>query len=78
MATGSSSTTSSASERPQVDEEKLSSDLEIPQNRNDIPFTKIRTAQDWDGPDDPENPMNWPVWKKVYHTTMVGFLCFTM
>ena len=26
------------------------------------------TAQDWNGPDDPENPHNWPLWQRVYHT----------
>jgi hypothetical protein len=36
------------------------------------------TAQDWNGPDDPENPMNWPAWKKVYTTTMVGLIAFVV
>ncbi len=26
------------------------------------------TAQDWTGPEDPENPMNWPLWDRIYHT----------
>jgi multidrug resistance protein len=25
-------------------------------------------VNDWDGPDDPENPWNWPFWKRCYHT----------
>ena len=25
-------------------------------------------ADDWDGPDDPDNAHNWPFWKKTYHT----------
>jgi hypothetical protein len=29
---------------------------------------KSVTAQDWNGPDDPENPQNWPLWQRVYHT----------
>ena len=33
-------------------------------------------AQDWTGPDDPENPMNWPLWKKVYHTIIPGLFAF--
>lgn len=39
------------------------------------PFTQerekdLRTPRldDWDGPDDPENPWNWPTWKRAYHT----------
>jgi multidrug resistance protein len=30
----------------------------------------VRTppVDDWDGPNDPENPWNWPTWKRCYHT----------
>jgi hypothetical protein len=72
------SISSSASEHLEVDDEKDIEGLETQQNHNAMPITKTRTAQDWDGPNDPEDPLNWPVWKKVYHTAMVGFLCFTM
>ena len=33
-------------------------------------LAKTVTAQDWTGPDDPENPQNWPLWRRVYHTTI--------
>ncbi|KAM0553244.1 hypothetical protein ACHAPJ_007533 [Fusarium lateritium] len=33
-------------------------------------------ALDWDGPDDPENPMNWPTWKKVIHTAIPAVYTF--
>lgn len=36
------------------------------------------TAQDWDGEDDPDNPLNWPVLKKIYHTSIPALQCFTM
>ena len=36
------------------------------------------TAQDWMGPDDPENPMNWALWKKVYHTTIPALMGFAI
>jgi len=42
------------------------------------PVQKTVTAQDWTGPDDPENPMNWPIWKKVYHVAIPALQCFTM
>lgn len=29
---------------------------------------------DWDGPDDPENPRNWPQFKKTYHVAAVSLL----
>jgi DHA1 family multidrug resistance protein-like MFS transporter len=31
---------------------------------------------DWDGPDDPENPMNWSRSKKWITTTMLGIVTF--
>lgn len=42
------------------------------------PVQKLVTAQDWTGPDDPENPMNWPIGKKVYHVLIPALQCFTM
>ena len=30
----------------------------------------------WDGPDDPENPMNWPSWRKVLTCVIISFLTF--
>ncbi|ESZ93783.1 hypothetical protein SBOR_5839 [Sclerotinia borealis F-4128] len=32
----------------------------------------------WDGPDDPENPMNWPAKKKWMVTVMFGFMTFVV
>ena len=37
-------------------------------------LAKTVTAQDWTGPDDPENPQNWPIWQRVYHTTVPAFI----
>lgn len=33
---------------------------------------------DWDGPDDIENPHNWPGWKKWYTTMTVALLCLVV
>ena len=30
----------------------------------------------WDGPDDPQNPMNWPTWKKVLNIGFVSGMTF--
>ena len=35
-------------------------------------------ATDWDGPDDPGNPHNWPLWQRVYHATTPGFFGFAV
>ncbi len=37
-----------------------------------VALQRTITAQDWTGPDDPENPLNWPMWQRVYHTTVPG------
>lgn len=33
---------------------------------------------DWDGPDDPENPFNWSLSKRVFHTLLTGLLSFSV
>ena len=42
------------------------------------PATRITTAVDWNGPDDPENPQLWPFWKKTFHTFAIGALAFAV
>lgn len=31
-------------------------------------------ALDWNGPDDPENPLNWSTWKRTYCSISIGLL----
>ncbi|KAF2008072.1 MFS general substrate transporter [Amniculicola lignicola CBS 123094] len=33
---------------------------------------------DWNGPNDPDNPQNWPTWIKVYHATVPGLFGFAV
>lgn len=33
---------------------------------------------DWDGPDDPEKPSNWPLWRKWLITIFMGLATFTI
>ena len=33
---------------------------------------------DWNGPDDPNNPHNWPMWLKFYHATVPGLFGFAV
>ena len=33
---------------------------------------------DWDGPDDPDCPFNWPAWKKWYCTMTTALLCLVI
>lgn len=37
-----------------------------------------KTAADWNGPDDPENPHNWPLPKKLYHSGVTAVLSFVV
>ncbi len=41
-------------------------------------LSRTATAQDWTGPDDPENPLNWPMWQRVYHTTVPALFGFAV
>lgn len=57
---------------------KIPSDLETHRNQTHMLVGKNQILQDWDGPGDPEDPLNWPLWKQVYHTAMVGDLRVTI
>lgn len=32
----------------------------------------------WDGPEDPDHPTNWPLWKKLSTTVMLAAITFTV
>ncbi|KAF2110798.1 major facilitator superfamily domain-containing protein [Lophiotrema nucula] len=36
------------------------------------------SACDWNAPDDPANPLNWPLWTKVYHAVVPGLFGFAV
>ena len=38
----------------------------------------LPAAPDWDGPNDPDNPHNWPLWLRIYHATTPGFFGFAV
>lgn len=46
------------------------------------PMLGVKTDEDgddivgWNGPDDPENPYNWPSWSKVTHCGVISALTF--
>lgn len=33
---------------------------------------------DWDGPDDPANPHNWPMWLRGYHAAIPSLFAFAV
>jgi hypothetical protein len=32
---------------------------------------------DWDGPDDPQNPLNWPAWKRMIQVVLASAFLLT-
>ena len=47
-------------------------------NQNDqrIAMNEDAHQVDWDGPDDQENPFNWPTWKKMRQLVLMAFNTF--
>lgn len=37
---------------------------------------KPNAGTDWDGPDDPEDPMNWPEWIRLYQVIPPALISF--
>jgi hypothetical protein len=36
---------------------------------------ETQASDDWRGPDDPDCPYNWPMWKRIYMTSIPALLC---
>jgi MFS family permease len=57
---------------------------DLPDSKNEQPDLESgnadtpKTATDWTGPDDPENPHNWPLPKKLYHLFVTAVLSFAV
>lgn len=52
------------------DEEKIGHQV----GDNVSPLLRDPDVVDWEGPDDPMNPMNWPFEKKVAATTTIALI----
>jgi hypothetical protein len=50
-----------------LEKETVTQDDEIKEDPNIV---------DFDGPDDPENPFNWPTWKKGRQLALMSFNTF--
>ena len=42
------------------------------------PIQRVITAQDWVDKDDKENPHNWPLKKRIWHTLQPAFFGFAV
>ena len=86
IGTKDNSTDSKPSGGVEVDTEKLadleanvrgsSSASESNQKQEKCDETIDSNIVDWDGPDDPSNPMNWPPWKVKTHIFLVSSITF--
>lgn len=38
--------------------------------------SRYQVVVDWDGPDDPENPYNWPLYQKLFFVLEIFFFYF--
>lgn len=47
-------------------------EVEMQQLKNERSNHRDPNLVDWEGPDDPGNPQNWPVWKKWIITVSLG------
>ncbi|KAF1983308.1 putative bicyclomycin resistance protein [Aulographum hederae CBS 113979] len=71
-------------DHPEPREEEEEQDLgerdieKASQHSTQGPATRVVTAQDWSGPDDPENPHNWSNLKKGYHVVIPGLFGFVV
>ena len=56
----------------------LSTDMTDSEKQIEQPMPQVTQATDWDGPNDPDNPHNWPLWLRIYHATTPGFFGFAV
>jgi hypothetical protein len=72
---------SSSEEKVLEDPEKDNLSLTPVNNHEDVERAEERitsnTALDWNGPNDPENPLNWSKWKRFYHVVPPAIISFT-
>lgn len=66
IAEGSAGSSSSTLSQPEAKDEKDAENAEKDENDH--------IMVDFDGPDDPENPYNWPLWQKVIFAFQIAFL----
>jgi DHA1 family multidrug resistance protein-like MFS transporter len=73
-ALGASQSTTLAKDDVEAAEEQQKKDEEV--RREKMEQEQDPNLVTWDGPDDPENPMNWPTRKKWLVTVIMGLMTF--
>ena len=68
-----------SSELPEASEKTLDGHPNSNTNHDDTGTTRQSpNPLDWDGPDDPENPHNWKLWSRIYHTIIPALFAFVV
>lgn len=57
---------------------QFSLETAIAQEEKDVQSPPTSSLTDWNGPNDPDNPHNWPMWMRVYHATTPGLFGFAV
>ena len=65
-------------DQPTDHADSLSADMTDNEKLDTSPTPSPPPAPDWDGPGDPDNPHNWPLWLRVYHATTPGLFGFAV
>ena len=63
---------------PNSDVENASSDGQVDNPEVHHPIQRVVTAQDWYDKDDKENPHNWVLKKRIWHTLQPAFFGFAV
>jgi hypothetical protein len=60
--------------------EEQGSDIEAVESKRSEhhAVSRVVTAQDWTGHDDPENPHNWGIYKRAWHTVQPALFGFAV
>ncbi|KAF2445095.1 MFS general substrate transporter [Karstenula rhodostoma CBS 690.94] len=62
---------------PVSDEERTAGESKPPQQVTKIRAPPNRNLVDWEGENDPSNPLNWPSWTKTVNITIILMMCVT-
>ena len=67
----------SAHEKPAISEDGHHDQQSSESKQTELEQRTKDNIVDWDGPDDPQNPMNWPAWKRLTQVFLASAFLLT-
>lgn len=67
----------SALKKPTISEDGQNDQQSIDPDQTAIEQETKNNIVDWDGPDDPQNPRNWPAWKRMTQVVLASAFLLT-